>query len=187
MKKIPLTACSALALSLLGGNAYCQSLAAHIDASQIGNNWSYTLTNNEAASSPYFLSDFNLSVGAPFEDVTAPVGWSYTTDNSSYIYWFNTDAQLPYPHDVAPGAHLDGFSFTSSVAGSQLSSYGLSSWDHSQDAPGTTAVGMILTPRSPAAVPEASTAVGLGMGLILVATRRRVLPKKSLEEDENGK
>ena len=159
-------------------NASAQNLAATATLDQSGQTvWNYTLTNLEPAGSSNWLTDFYLPLNAPITDVQTSNGWQIDTDNTSYIQWYNTET-FPYPNDVAPGLSASGFSFTSVATGS-IVQYTLGSWDHTMDAVGSYAADNILTPdASPAAVPESSASVSLGILLALggvgVMARRRM-------------
>lgn len=128
--------------------------------------WSYTLLNNEAANSPNFISSFSLAVNAPITVTSTPIGWDFNTDGDTFVFWFNTDAALPYPHDVAPGAFLSGFSLSSTTTTSALLSFGLSGWDHTLDQPGPTTAGTVLSPSMVSNVAETRSLVLVGIGLI---------------------
>ena len=121
--------------------------------------WSYTLFNNELADSPNFISSFSLAVNAPITVTGTPTGWDFSTDNSTFVFWFNADPVLPYPNDVAPGASLGDFSLSSTATSSELLSYGLTGWDHTLDEPGPTVSGSVLAPSdsAPTSTPEPGT------------------------------
>jgi len=95
----------------------------------------------------------------------------------NYVSWQNTDPALPYPHDIAPGTSLSGFSFSTSASGSAQSTISINSIDHSVDNLGPSYLGNVLAPAA-APVPESSTFVSLGVGLlvlggvVLIARRR---------------
>lgn len=142
---------------------------ARVDVTQSPSTWTYTLINNEAANSPNFIGGFTLSVDAPITSIGAPDGWNYQSDNLSYVYWFNTDTALPYLHDVAPGSSLGGFTIQSEINTSYSLSETLDAWDHTQDALGPSVAGNVIAPSSqPSPVPEVSTAVPFGMGVLLI-------------------
>ncbi len=122
--------------------------------------WSYTLSNNEPTNSPNFISSFILTVNAPITTVGTPPGWDFVTDNSTYVYWFNTDVSLPYPHDIAPGTSLAGFSFSSTAPSSQPLSADVSAWDHIADGPGPTVINPVLAPSTAPALSISKTHVG---------------------------
>lgn len=143
----------ALTLALCSLQAKTQ-LQAHIDSMAGPPVWSYTLFNDEPTISPDYITSFSLSVDAPIEVTSSPTGWDFQTDNITYVQWFNTDQGLPYPHDIAPGTSMGGFSILSISASSQQSTFGLESWDHVVDAPGFTSDGMIAAPIGATTVPE---------------------------------
>jgi len=124
----------------------------HIDVALGTSTWSYTLFNDEQATSPNYISYFTLDVAAPILVTGVPTGWDYQTDNSSYVFWFNTDPTLPYPHDIAPGASIGGFQLESTASASASLGYVIQSWNHSADQPGLGTSGTTLAPS--AAVPE---------------------------------
>ena len=136
--------------------------------------WSYTLFNNEPADSPNFISSFSLAVNAPITVIGTPAGWDFSTDNSTFVFWFNADVSLPYPNDVAPGASLGGVSLSSTATSSELLSYGLSGWDHTLDEPGPTVSGTVLAPSvsGPLSTPEPSGVTLFGSGLLFFVCRR---------------
>src|SRR2546421_333723 len=68
--------------------------------------WSYIIFNDEPAGSPNYIYDLQLTVNAPIEVTATPPGWAVDTDNISFVFWFNTDLALPYPHDIAPGSSV---------------------------------------------------------------------------------
>lgn len=164
-------------LFCLSIQAASAQLNAHVDVTQSPSTWTYTLINEEAINSPDFIGGFTLSVDAPITLIGAPDGWSYQSDNLSYVYWFNTDTALPYPHDVAPGSSLGGFTIQSDISTSYSLSETLDAWDHTQDASGPSVAGNVLAPSSrPSPVPEASTAISVGVGVLLmflIAVRRQ--------------
>lgn len=163
-------------LLLAGCMAADAQVISHIGVTTGISTWSYMVYDDELTGSPNYIGYFTLSVNAPVQVTGTPVGWTYDTDGSSYVSWHNTDLALPYPHDIAPGSSLGGFSIESTVTTSALSGYDLSSWDHTQDAPGPDAVGSVLAPDAPTPVPEISTWQSLGALLLLgglVAVRRR--------------
>lgn len=162
-----------LALLMWCHVARAQTLLAHSSVTHTGDIWSYVLVNDELSTSNLFLGDFYLGVNAPFTVTGAPVGWDFNTDNASYVFWFNTDSVLPYPHDIGQGQSLSGFTLQSSGTGSALSGYTISSWDHDLDSPGPAAAGRVLTPT---AAPEPSAIVGgiafTVVGLFMIGARR---------------
>ena len=164
-----------LSLLSLIGQAHAQ-LSSHVDVTVGASVWTYTLLNDEPAPSNNFITNYFLAVDAPVTVLSSPTGWDYQTDNSSYVFWFNTDPALPYPHDIAPGSSLNGFSIGSKAVTSASLEYNISSWDHTLDVPGSVASGTVLAPSTPAAVPEPSTLTTFSIGalsLLLFAVRRR--------------
>ena len=144
----------------------------HVEVGQAGATFTYTLFNDGSKTSPNFLSLFHLSVDAPISVSNTPDGWDYTTDNATYVDWFSTDAELPYPHDVAPGTSLGGFTIVSAVTTAELLSYTITSFDHVANAGGPFAQGLISAPvgvADVAAVPEPGVLIHLCAGLLAIA------------------
>jgi hypothetical protein len=140
--------------------------------------WAYSVLNDENASSPNFVTSFALTVDAPFAVVGTPDGWAFQTDNSTFVYWFNTDPALPYPHDIAPGASLSGFILSAPGAVSASEAFSLAAWNHTLDQPGPTVDGMVLAPSALPiqSSPEPATVVTLGFSALFLIARslRRV-------------
>ncbi len=160
-------------LSLGVGSAKAQ-LASHIGVATSPPVWSYTLFNDEPASSTDFIDIFTLAVNATVTITGTPAGWESQTDNTSYVEWDSTgDA-----YDIAPGASLGGFIISSTQTHSDTLAYVLQSFDHSDENLGTSSAGTVLAPSAAAPAPEPSslTAWGLGalaVGLLAVCRRRR--------------
>jgi hypothetical protein len=133
-------------LAAQAGQATGAELATRVEVAAGPPSWSYTLFNDEPAESPQFIKFFQLDVGAPFTVTGTPAGWGFDTDGSSYVLWFNTDEQLPYPNDVAPGASLGGFEIESAAPDSVSSPFGLVAWDHDTDQAGLVTLGEVLAP-----------------------------------------
>lgn len=155
---------------LLGAQRTQAQLTAHAEVNQTGAIFAYTLFNDELVGSPNFLSLFHLDVNAPITVTSTPTGWDFVTDNSTYVDWFNTDTQLPYPNDVAPGSSLSGFTIESTVSTSESLFYTVNSWDHGNDTPGPATQSLIGVPSVVAAadptIPEPSTLTLLGAGTV---------------------
>jgi len=128
----------------------------------------YTVDNLEPTGSPNYITAFGITVNAPIDILSSPTGWAFSTDNSGYVYWYNTDASLPYPNDIAPGASLSGFNIESSVTTAGSLDYSVYAWDHTVDGPGPASFGDILAPSAPAAAPEASTGLCFTVSIVLL-------------------
>src|SRR5262249_28997305 len=128
--------CFGLFALLFGMQQANAQLLAHAELNQSGSVFSYTVFNDEPAGSPNFLSTFHLTVNAPITVTGIPIGWDFATDNSTYVDWFNTDSTLPYPHDVAPGTSLGGFTVESTVDTTDTLDYTVTTWDHTADSSG---------------------------------------------------
>ncbi len=159
-----------LANLFLAGNARATAIAAHVATSISPGLWSYTIFNDEPLGSPNYLAAFTISVNAPVLVSASPTGWTSFTDNLTFVSWYNTDASLPYPNDVAPGASLSGFGLSSSVPDSALLPATLVAWDHVLDVPGPFS--QDLTADAPS-TPEPAT-VSLVAGLVLTFGVRKV-------------
>jgi hypothetical protein len=151
--------------------------------SHVGPVFSYTLFNNEPATSTYYANILSLNIHAPITVIGSPTGWDYSTDNATFIFWFNTDPELPYPHDVAPGTSLSGFVIQSTVSTSSLQFDTITSWDHAADVGGPAFQGSVLAPDTravlvPTPEPATLTLVGIGtFGLLGYVLRRRWPPR----------
>ena len=134
-------------------------LAAHVAVAVTQNTWTYTASNDESQGSTSFVSSFAISVSSPIIVTETPLAWNFTTDNISYVFWFNTDTLSPYINDISPGASLGRFSIQALNCRSVLSDYNMQSWDHFVDQQGPNASGMILSPQSEAGEPSAASLV----------------------------
>jgi hypothetical protein len=157
-------------LVALGTPGVHAELMTQVEVNQTGQVFSYTLFNDEPPTSPNQLSVWHLTVNAQFSVINTPDGWDYFTDNATFIDWFNTDFELPYPHDVAPGASLGGFVIESIVATSEMLSYTVGSWDHLNDTGGPPFEGLVLAPSTEAdpgtfPIPEPGSLTLLSSGL----------------------
>lgn len=128
-------------------------LAAHVQVSvdPIVGAWSYSLHNDEAAGSPRFINAISLDMASSFAVSGTPPGWAVETDNFSYVLWYAADEQLPYPHQIAPGASLGGFQILTQNAQrtSESKAFSITSWNHLTDQVDLTAFGTTLTPSRP--------------------------------------
>ena len=60
-------------------------LLTHVDSSQTGKAFSYTVFNDEPLGSSNFLSLWHLNVNAPFSVSSVPTSWDYVTDFATFI------------------------------------------------------------------------------------------------------
>ena len=122
-------------------------LVAHMQVTvdEVLSTWSYTVFNDEPSGSQRFVNAISLDMAAPFT-VTAPAGWAVNTDNFFYVLWYATDQQLPYPHQIAPGASLGGFQIQSPRRNSEGRAFSITSWNHQSDQADLVALGTALTP-----------------------------------------
>ncbi|MCB1126475.1 MAG: hypothetical protein KDM81_08275 [Verrucomicrobiae bacterium] len=121
-------------------------LAARVELDQSGTNFVYTLFNEEPVASSWHVSNWHLEVGAPFQVLATPPGWSFATDYATYVDWFSTDTEEPYPHDVAPGDSLAGFALGAVVDTPEPLSYVALSWEHGSTAPGPSVMASVNSP-----------------------------------------
>ncbi len=154
--------------------------AVTVDLTQAGT-WSYTVINAEPPGSPNYIFTFLVDIDAPVVVTSIPEGWGVDTNNTTFVIWFNTDAALPYPHDIAPGSSLGGFSISSPDALSSLQFSTLASWDHAQDQPGPLSNPQLTTaPSSPAPEPSLYPALAIlwvALSLYGLTSRRRCAKK----------
>ncbi len=121
------------------------ALQVYVDAVQAESKFIYTVFNNQPLLSPNHISIFHLAIDAPITVAMTPVGWSFETDNSTYVDWFNSDAALPYPHDIAPQASLT-FAIETPVTRAEILTYAVSTWDHVVDDAGPSFEDLVLAP-----------------------------------------
>ena len=98
--------------------SWSQTFRATVLADHTGNNWTYSLTNEEPALSPLKGGVLYVTLVAPeplvgswIGSIVSPPGWSYDTDFKSWIAWFVTDT-APAGALVDPGETQSGFTFT---------------------------------------------------------------------------
>lgn len=162
----PLTAAGALGALLLTGPAHAQVLVTPT-VTTAGSlfNYSYSITNLLPAD----VSIINLNglpqIDGAITNQVAPNGYQFTYDSGVGIASFLPD------NAFTSGSTVGGFSFSSAFAPSTVTFDAL-------DIQGNSFTGTTLGPvASSAPVPEASTLVSLGAGLLLLtaftAVRRR--------------
>ncbi len=160
----PLAAAGALSALLLTGTAHAQVLVTPT-VTTAGSlfNYSYSITNLTMAD--VFVINLNglPQVDGAITNLTAPTGFQFAPyDPGAGIASFLADTA-----SFTPGSTIDGFSFSSMFAPSTVTFDTVGA-----DGPTT---GTTLAPTAP--VPEASTLVSLGAGLLLLtaftAVRRR--------------
>lgn len=123
-----------------------ETLQARIEVAQAGTNFSYTVFNDELITSRWHVSMWHLELNTPFNVIATPPGWDYITDNASYVDWYSTDAEDPYPHDIAPGASLSGFAVGAVVATSEDLAFAAMSWQQGSTNSGPSALGLVKAP-----------------------------------------
>ena len=137
----------AICLLLAGYSA--NAAQGHVAVAQNLTNFTYTISNEEPPGSQLFLSNFHLESNAPFQVISSPAGWSFITDNFSYIDWFCTNTVSPFPNDVAPGALLGGFVIQSALTNSESLGFALVSWQHGTTNSGPSIQGFVAAPSIP--------------------------------------
>jgi hypothetical protein len=139
--------------------------------------WAYSVQNNEAVGSPDFVLSFALTAAAPFQVLGTPAGWSYDTDNATFVYWFSTD-DIPFSHDIAPGSSLGGFVLSAPGAVSGSLGFTLSSWDHVLNLPGSAIGGVVLAPSMPTGpVPTPEPNTGLLVLIVFLLSAAKCVKK----------
>ncbi len=124
-------------LLCVNAHAEIQTLKAYVNISHTGDEWAYTVVNDEAKNSSYYATSFSLDFHTPIKVTGTPAGWTYTTDGFSFVLWQNNDASLPYSHDIAPGQSMTGFKIE--VLDPYIKKpalYQIDSWDHVKDVAG---------------------------------------------------
>jgi hypothetical protein len=123
-----------------------QFLKAHIDVSESVGVLNYSLFNDEAARSPYFINAFSLDIVAPIATSESPPGWQVMTDSHSYVLWHAADSQAHYPNQIPPGQSLVGFVIHASFRQTESTPFLLTSWDHQANKAGLVAFGTVRSP-----------------------------------------
>lgn len=108
--------------------------------------WTYTIFNDEPPDNPQFITTISLDVVAPVTVTGVPEGWEVETDNATYVLWYATDLQLPYPHHIAPGRFLGGFQIQSQRRESESTAYVVTGWNHQSDEAGLVSPDVVLSP-----------------------------------------
>ena len=167
---------------------HSQSFSVDTTVTQEASQYTYNFTlNYDQAGQVQALADkvwdwsFYMDASGPLPiDVAVPTGWKESYDPASGQFDFYTEGPNGFGNGdfgayvIQPGQSLSGFGLTTAAA-PDLSIAFATDEQFNQDA--TTAT---LPTTLPAAVPEASTAVSLGIGilpLLLVTVRRQVKRK----------
>jgi hypothetical protein len=154
-----------LFLVLSGIRNATADLVTHVAVNQSGTNFTYTVFNDESSGSPNHISVFHLNVNAPITITGTPPGWDFTTDYATFVGWFNTDIEHPYPDDIPPqGSTI--FTISSNVTTTELVRYTVGSWNHATDFGGPSYRSLILSP-SFQAIPEPSGILFFAMASII--------------------
>jgi hypothetical protein len=130
----------------LGFIPSARALNAQVEAVQNGTNFTYTVYNDEASGSTLSVDTFHLTTGAPFTVAATPDGWSFETDNSTYIEWFSTNSSPPFSDDIAPGASLGRFALQTMDPSSESLVSAVVSWDTSTNGCGPSLLTPVLSP-----------------------------------------
>ncbi len=151
---------SAAGICFLALELNAATLDANADLTQSGSTFTFTLYNHEPPSSPNFLDSFNLLTHGTFTDITAPDGWSFDTDFSTFINWYDVDDTKM----IAPGSSAI-FSFIGTENYLEPYSYSVTSWDTVNNGNGPSVEGTTSTVPDPA-----STFLLLGSALVALRT-----------------
>jgi hypothetical protein len=122
------------------------TLESRIEVEQAGTSFAYTVFNDEPSGSSRHVNIWTLDVNAPFEVVSTPQGWDYTTDHRSYVTWFSADSTEPFLNDIAPETFMEGFVLESVVSTSEELPYAIISWEHGDTHSGPSATGEVAVP-----------------------------------------
>ena len=119
---------------------------AYITANQSGTNFSYTVYNDEASRKLFLAQLISSRCPGPFTVAATPDGWTFQTDNATYIDWFATNSSPPFGNDIAPGAFLGGFMLQSHDPSSEALGCTLVSWDSSTNVCGPSLLTAVVAP-----------------------------------------
>ena len=134
MIKHVITLLLAFALCVVAA-AQDRPLKTKVDVVISGNNWTYSLKNNESATSPMRIGSLLIELDAPITSVVFPPGWEYATDYATYIVWYHLKSS-PVSQMVAPGQTLN-MGFTVGANCGQRDSYCLvQSWNDATQSEG---------------------------------------------------
>jgi len=183
---LKISALSVIAVCALSLPAYCQSFSVDTAVTQTAGQYSYAFTlNYDQTGATQSLTDnvwdwtFYVDPSLPtLTDITTPTGWKSSFDASSGQVDFYTEGPNGFgsgdfgSYVILPGQSLSGFGLTTPAAPDSSIAYA-TDVQYNQDA------AVALLPGSvPAAVPEASASVSLGVLLALggvgVMARRRM-------------
>jgi len=146
----------------------------------VPNLWTYTLFNTEPVSSPNYVDQFSIAIGATVTVTAEPTGWDYEiglVSGINSITWFSNDMST----DLAPNSSLGGFTLSSPGSSNVLGTVDVNSWDHTNNIPGPNSVAFqVGSPSSTDPVPEPWTGSTVGMALL---TGSLWLRKKSRRND----
>jgi hypothetical protein len=135
----------ALSISFLV-NHRAAAFQGHVASVQNGTNFAYVVFNDESVGSQYCLDAFHLDINGPVASISTPQGWSFETDNFTYIDWLCTSSSLPYTNGIMPGTSLAGFGIQSLAGTSETNTYAISAWDNVATNSGPTILGFIAVP-----------------------------------------
>jgi hypothetical protein len=158
-------------------SAKAQTIPTHINTTVTGDTYSYTVFNDESLSSSLYLYNITITLPSPsaFMVTQTPEGWTYDTDNETYLFFYTDDPSLPYPHHIAPQSSLGGFIIQATQpSSSQTVDYQINTWDHLSDMPGSYSLGTVLVPKlATVPAPSSSIPMTLGFGGLLFHLNQR--------------
>jgi len=150
--------------------AVAQDFQGRVALNQTENVWNYTFINDEPIESVAFGDGLFLPVAAPIENIISPTGWTFISDNTTFVQWLYAE-DTPYPNAIAPGGSLSGFQFESTAPGVE-DTYILKPFDSTSGLLQNEVTGRILVP-SLVPAPSALTAFVIGAVPDVVLLRRR--------------
>lgn len=159
---LPLTA-----LAVLSACTNAQIVSVNVDTA--GNTWTYVVSYSFEAGLTTSLRSFYLPIEGPVSNIRIEGddhGWTYETDGSTFVRWFNPDP-APSQDDIETGEAMF-FLLDSPFIESKPIKAVFTTWDTSLNLPGNTILAPTVVP-----VPEPATCFVASAGMLWLIRKRR--------------